>query len=346
MLPWQRNLLLKTLNIKLLTLIASFLVILLHTAEIPYGSFHNGWSVAVMYDTLGRISFPLFLLIAGYISLNKNESLLSTLKTRVLDLLIPLVAWTIIYFVYDRTVNDSPKPFSLLDLLSTPAYSHLWFIYTLILLYLVTPLLNTFIQHGSQQRINYILAVWFALASVYMLFDNFKESVLENHLLQNPSNIDMVVYLSGFYIIGGVVRRYKIAPKVTIASVIFVLSAVLTAVMEYSLSRSIGRPDGIFLFYSAPTVVTLALACFFMLLNAPLQFTRRVNLAIRGQAKLSVGIFFVHMLVLESVLRLVAVEFNGYYSAFTIPAVALAVFILSSLIIALVMRVPWLRKLV
>lgn len=101
----------------------------------------------------------------------------------------------------------------MLETLSTPVYPHLWFIYTLILLYLITPLLNTFIQHGSQQRIHYIIAIWFALASVYMLFDNFKDSVLENHPESVPSNIDMVVYLSGFYIIGGVARRYKLAPK-------------------------------------------------------------------------------------------------------------------------------------
>lgn len=336
----------KTLNIKLLTIIATYLVILLHTAVVPFNTFHSAWSVAVMYEALGRISFPLFLLIAGYISLNKKESLLSTLKTRVLDLLLPLIAWTVIYFVYNRTVNDSNTAFSLLDLLSTPAYGHLWFIYTLILLFLVTPLLNTFIQNGSQKRINYIIAVWFALASVYMLFDNFKETVLENQATPTPSNIDMVVYLSGFYIIGGVVRRYKLSPKVTIAAIIFILSAVLTAVMGYSLSKSIGQPNDIFLFYSAPTIVTLALSCFFMLLNAPLQFSRRINLVIRNLARLSVGVYFVHMLVLETLLRLCSISFDNYSSVVTILALALVSYLLSALLISLIDRVPGLKRLI
>lgn len=335
----------KTLNIKLLTLIATYLVILLHTAAIPFSTFHIAWSVAVMYDALGRISFPLFLLIAGYISLNKNESLLSTLKTRVVNLLLPLIIWTVIYFIYNRMVNGSTTSFSLLDLLSIPAYEHLWFMYTLILLFLVTPLLNTFIQHGSQKRIHYILVVWFALASVYMLFDNFKETVLENQLHPTPSNIDMVIYLSGFYIIGGVVRRYKISPKVSIATIIFILSAVLTATMAYSLSKSLGKPNDIFLFYSAPTIVTLALAAFFMLLNAPLRFSRRINLIIRNMARLSVGIFFIHMLVLETVLRLFPIHFDNYYSLLSIPAVALVSYMLSLLLLSLMERVPGLRRL-
>lgn len=144
---------LKTLNIKLLMPIATYLVILLHTAAVPFNTFHGAWSVAVMYDALGRISFPLYLLTAGYISLNKNESLLSTLKTRVLNLLIPLVAWTAVYFIYNHMVNSSTTPFSVLETLSTPAYPHLWFIYTLILLYLITPLLNTFIQQIGRAHV-------------------------------------------------------------------------------------------------------------------------------------------------------------------------------------------------
>ncbi|MCK8424587.1 hypothetical protein LXA60_17820, partial [Erwinia amylovora] len=97
--------------------------------------------------------------------------------------------------------------------------------------------------------------------------------------------------------------------KTPIASGIFILSAVLTAVMCYSLSISINQPHEILLFYSAPTIVTLALACFFMLLNARLRFTRRLSLSIRGLNRLSTGIVFIHMLVLETLLRLWPVNF-------------------------------------
>lgn len=336
----------KTINIKLLTLIATYLVTLLHTAAIPFHYFHNGWSVSVMYDTLGRIAFPLFLLIAGYISLNKNESLLSTLRTRVLDLVIPLVAWTVIYIIYDRAVNHQTGPISVLDLFSTPAYPHLWFIYTMILLYLVTPLLNTFIQNGSQQRVNYIVAVWFAFASVYVLFDNTKANLLEGRPIPQPSNIDLVVYLSGFYIIGGVARRFNINPKVTIATIIFIASAILTAVLTYSLSIAISTPNSVFLFYSAPTMVVVSLACFFMFLNAPFRYNRSMIGALRHLSKLSLGIFFVHVIVLETLLGLFDVTFIGYISTITIPLIALASFLISAAIIWCIRLVPALRRIV
>lgn len=334
----------KTINIKLLTLVATFLVILLHTAAIPFSYFHLAWSVSVMYEALGRIAFPLFLLIAGYVSLNKNESLLSTLKTRVLDLVIPLIAWSAVYIVYSQQVKMSEVPVSVLDLLSTPAWPHLWFAYTMILLYLVTPLLNTFITYGSRQRVNYTLAIWFVLASVYMLFDNVKANLLEGRPLPAPSNIDMVVYLSGFYIIGGVVRRFKITPKVAIAAVVFTLSVVLTAVMTYSLSISTFRPNTIFLFYSAPTLVVVSLAFFFMLLNAPLKFNKPAIGVIRALSNLSLGIFFVHALVLEVMLNLLGINFEGYYSILTIPLVALACFAISAVIVWLIRLIPFIRR--
>ncbi|MGE9551934.1 acyltransferase [Erwinia amylovora] len=334
----------KTINLKLLTVVATFLVILLHTAAIPFSYFHLAWSVSVMYEVLGRTAFPLFLLIAGYSSLNKNESLLSTLKKRVLNLLIPLIVWSVIYLVYNQQVNASTARVSVLELLSSPAYPHLWFIYTLVLLYLVTPLLNTFIQNGSQQRVNYTVTVWFVLASVYMLFDNVKVNLLEGHAIPAPSNIDMVVYLSGFYIIGGVARRFKINPKATIAAIIFVLSAVLTAVMTYSLSISTFAPNRVFLFYSAPTLVVVSLACFFMLLNSGFTYSKRAFNIIRALSRLSLGIFFVHIMVLETLLRLLNINFEGYYSTLTIPLVSLACFIISAAIVWLLRHLPWVRR--
>jgi len=335
---------LKKINIKLLTVVATYLVILLHTAAIPFSYFHLAWSVSVMYEALGRIAFPLFLLIAGYVSLNKNESLLSTLKTRVLDLVIPLIAWSIIYIIYNKEVNADTTPVSLLELLSKPAYPHMWFIYTMILLYLVTPLLNTFIQNGSQQRVNYTVTVWFVLASVYVLFDNVKANLLEHKAIPVASNIDMVVYLSGFYIIGGVARRFDINPKVVISGVIFILSTVLTAVMTYSLSISTFAPNEVFLFYSAPTLVVVSLAGFFMLLNAPFQYGKRAIRVVHGLSRLSLGIFFVHMMVLEAVLRLLHMEFESYYSALTIPLIALLCFLVSAAIVWLLRLIPWLRR--
>nr|WP_281434490.1 acyltransferase family protein [Erwinia phyllosphaerae] len=334
----------KKINIKLLTVVATYLVILLHTAAIPFSYFHLAWSVSVMYEALGRIAFPLFLLIAGYVSLNKNESLLSTLKTRVLDLVIPLIAWSIIYIIYNKEVNADTTPVSLLELLSKPAYPHMWFIYTMILLYLVTPLLNTFIQNGSQQRVNYTVTVWFVLASVYVLFDNVKANLLEHKAIPVASNIDMVVYLSGFYIIGGVARRFNINPKVVISGVIFILSTVLTAVMTYSLSISTFAPNEVFLFYSAPTLVVVSLAGFFMLLNAPFQYGKRAIRVVHGLSRLSLGIFFVHMMVLEAVLRLLHMEFESYYSALTIPLIALLCFLVSAAIVWLLRLIPWLRR--
>ncbi|WP_261641411.1 acyltransferase [Erwinia mallotivora] len=334
----------KTINLKLLTLLATFLVILLHTAAVPFSYFHLAWSVSVTYEVLGRIAFPLYLLIAGYHSLNKNESLLSTLKKRVMNLVIPLIVWSAIYLFYNQRINANTQAISFLELFSKPAYPHLWFIYTLILLYLVTPLLNTFIQNGSRQRINYTLAVWFALASVYMLFDNVKINLLESQPIPSPSNIDKVIYLSGFYIIGGVVRRFNINPKVTISTIIFIISTVLTAVMTYSLSISTFATNRVFLFYSAPTLVVVSLSCFFMLLNAEFRWKKWVFNLVRSLSRLSLGIFFVHIIVLETILSFLRINFEGYYSALTIPLVALACFVISAAIVWLLRLIPLLRK--
>ncbi|OON38062.1 hypothetical protein BTJ39_19005 [Izhakiella australiensis] len=336
----------KNTNLKFITLLATFFVTLLSTAAIPFSYFHLAWSVSVAYEAIGRMAYPLFLLVAGYISLNKDESLLSTLKSRVMNLLIPLVIWSVVYLLYDRFINGNDRPVSLLSLLSRPAYSHLWFIYTMILLYLVTPLLNTFIQNGSRQRLNYILVLWFVMASVYMLFDNIKENLLLGHGIPHPSNIDQVVYLSGYYIMGGVIRRFKITPKVPISAIIFILSAVLTAVLTYSLSISTFSPNQIFLYYSAPTLVIVSVSFFFMLLCAKINFSNTQQQIISTLSMYSTGIFFIHLLILQSLLRYFNIDFEGHYSTLTIPAIALLVYGISAAIVALLHLIPGLRRVV
>ncbi|SFN38090.1 Surface polysaccharide O-acyltransferase, integral membrane enzyme [Izhakiella capsodis] len=331
-------------NIKLITLLATFFVTLLSTVATPFSYFHLAWSVSVAYEAIGRMAYPLFLLIAGYMSLHEDESLIDTLKNRVVNLLIPLISWSIVYQLYDYFINGYNHSVSIFTLLSHPAYSHLWFIYTMILLYLITPMLNTFIQNGSRQRLNYILILWFTIASVYMLFNNIKESLLLGHSISHPSNIDLVVYFSGYYILGGVIHRFKITPKIPISALIFVLSTVLTAILTYSLSISTFAPNQIFLDYSAPTLVIVSVSFFFMLLRLKIKLSNTQEKIINTLSEYSMGIFFIHLLILQSLLRYLNINFEGQYSILTIPAMALLVYTLSTMIVTVIHLIPVLRK--
>jgi surface polysaccharide O-acyltransferase-like enzyme len=81
-----------------------------------------------------------------------------------------------------------------------------------------------------------------------------------------------------------------------------------------------------------------------MLLNAPLRFSKSAIGVIRALSNLSLGIFFVHAMVLEVLLNLLQLNFEGYYSILTIPLVAIACFAISALIVWLIRLIPFVRR--
>ena len=62
--------------IDLLKIISIFFVVLLHTSAfgVYQGVAANGWWVANFYDSLARISVPLFVMASGALLLEKQES--------------------------------------------------------------------------------------------------------------------------------------------------------------------------------------------------------------------------------------------------------------------------------
>jgi len=77
--------------------IAIVAVVIIHTANAVYTrlDFFGGftWWIAIILDSLSRISIPLFIMLSGYLMLGKNETLEKTFKRINLKILIPLIFW-------------------------------------------------------------------------------------------------------------------------------------------------------------------------------------------------------------------------------------------------------------
>ncbi len=84
-------------------------------------------------------------------------------RKRAARLLLPFIFWAIIYIIYRVYVNQEIIPLNFNSVQNNlvngfPAY-HFWFLYLLVGLYLLTPLLRVFIAHASRNVIKYSKAV-------------------------------------------------------------------------------------------------------------------------------------------------------------------------------------------
>ena len=146
---------------------AIFLVLLLHTL-VPvvtntgvYGA--PSWKLCVALDAFTRVGVPLFFMLSGYLMLSRE----STRQTEAFyrknlpKLLIPLAVWNLIYYV--QLLGKNGEPFRLsrffAGLLNQGHGYHMWFIYTLLGIYLLCPYLKRMVDGCSWNQILLLVGI-------------------------------------------------------------------------------------------------------------------------------------------------------------------------------------------
>ena len=148
--------------------LAIFLVIFIHVSAIDT-TLHIGstqWHITKLLNYFAHISVPLFFMISGTLLLNskKTASLAYTWKNRIPHVVIPFVAWSILSTLFIALYSHSFSLPAVLKMyavfLYQPVSPTLWFMYPLIGLYVLSPILRTFVENASQKMLWYVVGIW------------------------------------------------------------------------------------------------------------------------------------------------------------------------------------------
>ena len=121
--------------------ISIIIVIMIHTL---YQTFSNYDYLNVIIRAIINFGVAVFLFMAGYFS--KNEPVKVFYEKKFKRLIIPLVVWDIIYTIVMLTANDMNFIYIIKKLIISSAGYHLYYIYVLIQLFIVTPILYKYIK--------------------------------------------------------------------------------------------------------------------------------------------------------------------------------------------------------
>lgn len=162
--------------------IAIFGVVLIHSCgEIfySYGKIPASyWLAANILDSFARVAVPLFVMISGALLLRPNNSPSVNLKnigSRIGKVLLPLIIWSMFYlwWVDYNTPNKIIDPLEWLQkFLSQPVMYHLWFVYMIIGIYILLPILQvifTACNTNSKFKWYFLVIGELLTASVFML---------------------------------------------------------------------------------------------------------------------------------------------------------------------------------
>lgn len=319
--------------------LATVSVILLHVAsDLLYTIKTDGattdWWTGNILDGLTRFSVPLFFMISGALLLHSDYELLKYLKKRFIRIVPPLLFWSFVYLFYDNLIYevkvDSALEFirvSAKALMQKPNFSqyHLWFVYTMIGLYLIVPIIGKWIKHSTGKEVLYFIIIW----GITIIAAN---PYLEKYIPQIEL-LNFTGYL-GFMVLGYYLTTINSKNHI-LAITLIVLGALATIFGTYYESNAIGKYSGIYYHYLSINVVVFTIGVFLLVKNTTIK-SNIISKIIKIISDHSFGIYLAHVLVL------VIFERNGLDLSVANPWISIPLIttscLLCSLLIIFVLR--------
>jgi surface polysaccharide O-acyltransferase-like enzyme len=252
----------------LIRTIAILLIILLHAAAFPpeipaeiTPQVMYGWFTADVYATLGHMGVPLFVMLSGFLLLEPSkvdEPLGTFFKKRFNRIGLPFIFWSIFYFFWNSYVHGVALTFdNAVEAAFSGAYVHLWFLYLLVGLYLVTPLFRVLVRYLDWNRFKYLMALWFVGTVTVQLINVFGSFSF------NPVIFVFTGWM-GYYLLGVFLQKINVQKSILVlAAALGLAGAVLGAYVSTAL---IGESVTVFFQDSLSFNLIVASAAVYLLL--------------------------------------------------------------------------------
>ena len=202
----------------LLRVLATFAVILLHVSTTWLAMAEEGsaeWTALMIWDGLVRWCVPVFVLLSGAFLLDPDKPLTfrSLLRGHLPRILAALLAWGFFYnLIYFRGSGAAGVRNALLLTLRGQTEYHLWYLYMLLGLYLLTPVLRGLVRGCSRRELEWLLALRFLAGLLLPTLLTFFPSTGAYHWLQQL-DIPLIRGYLGYYVAGYYLRTYGLRPR-------------------------------------------------------------------------------------------------------------------------------------
>lgn len=258
---------------------------------------------------IGRLGVPIFLMITGYLLLDRDYSKIQLIyfyKKKVLWFFVIVELWTIIYEVYGYEIlgyDYNLKVFlRRLCLLETPALSHAWYLPMILKMYVFIPVIGALLRRLTEKHIFIVLGLMFISVICFQVVD---VSFI------NETNLSSYIAYLWFVIMGNTIKRGGLE---SISRKIWLLADVVLVFCEINclfIQHNQGRQTS--LWYDNPVIMILSISCFIRFKHYLLE----QNKLIEKVSKYTFGIYLTHNMIALAMLKyLMASDFNFYFLFF------------------------------
>ena len=271
--------------IDIIRIFAFVFIVFLHTLNRQFGV--DVWMGGYAIISIG---VNLFIMISGYLLLDKTEEAIVFFKKRILNILPLFLVFNIIYIYFGKI--------PIIPVLKGKAISasHFWYIYMILGLYLLTPWLQKVLKYAEKETL-FVVFLWFLcnILNPYLRYFNLAEIPFSNFPLTG---------FIGYYILGYFVKKYDNKVKRTsfiLIIVIYALGFLLSFLStKYVLAVTGKRVSD---FFDKNSLGTFIMTISFFVFWCKFNFSKRDRI-IKIVAESTYFAFLVHLIVLHFVIKI------------------------------------------
>ena len=329
--------------ISILNVLACIGVVILHTFETGYTSDAN-FVFEVLIRAIAYCAVPVFFMITGATLIDYREryDTKTFFKKRLLKVIIPLIIWSIIYFI----INFFKGKFSINDLSFKFVFEYFflvktnpifWFFVVIIGIYLAIPVISLIPQETRRKVFLYIIIITF-------VFNQFLPDLLYHLNLNYNYDLKFPLTYSGwisFIFIGYYIDKYEIVKKhrviIYVLGIIgFLTMVVPTIFISYHKNESCSWFDE---YYDAPCV--LYSASVFLFFKSKInnnQIVTKIMPFFNFVAPTTLGIYVLHIAIRDFLRYFYTYSYFGMNLVLT-----LSILTICFIVVKIVQKIPGLR---
>lgn len=330
--------------ISILNVLACIGVVILHTFETGYTSDAN-FVFEVLIRAIAYCAVPVFFMITGATLIDYREryDTKTFFKKRLLKVIIPLIIWSIIYFI----INFFKGKFSINDLSFKFVFEYFflvktnpifWFFVVIIGIYLAISVISLIPQETRRKAFLYIIIITF-------VFNQFLPDLLYHLNLNYNYDLKFPLTYSGwisFIFIGYYIDKYEIVKKhrviIYVLGIIgFLTMVVPTIFISYHKNESCSWFDE---YYDAPCV--LYSASVFLFFKSKInnnQIVTKIMPFFNFVAPTTLGIYVLHIAIRDFLRYFYTYSYFGMNLVLT-----LSILTICFIVVKIVQKIPGLRR--
>lgn len=336
--------------------IAIFFVIIIHTTSnyldaTISGSNLSGYNITLILNSITSIAVVLFFMISGCFLIKKNSELDKKHFKKVLKRIYQLLFWSTIYLIFLKFYRnwDIDLWYSLKAQFFSSQVSHMWFMYPLLALYLLNPIVSKLYYSLNKKQLNYLLIVTFLIPLIIKTFIQYFNFVQMPQFAVGFSEF-------GYFILGKYIydNYENLTKKIKIVyPILFTIIGIVLIVVYAKIDiKTFGMTNKPFFDYSRFPVALYCVSFYtvFVCLKSKLEnIPDSIKKIINNIGKNSGGIYYIHMFVLFFIgnVYIGPLGFTSNEGRLLFMLLgALLYFIVSLIIVNILKRIPILKELV